>query len=255
MDIIVIGGGCYGTFQTRRLLKAIEAGRIDRDSRIVIVDRNESPPAMAEFVNDRRIVFAKADWSSFLSDYFLNYSGGSGDQLIPAHIAPHLLFEVCSNYLRIKGGCSVEFEEVGTTFDLPFEKISGTTKYISAAAWLCPFSCIEPTVCPAIKAQRTWDLSRLVPVRVAASADITIVFKTAHYAWGVSSIPTDGILESCRLILERACASEKPPLKAVVATTSNCHGAVGSMKITPPSRSVTEDRKPRGEKSVIADVA
>ncbi|MBX8637594.1 MAG: hypothetical protein KIY11_04445 [Thermoplasmata archaeon] len=255
VDIIVIGGGCYGTFQTRRLLKAIGAGRIGGNARIVIVDRNESPPARTEFGDNGRVVFAKSDWSSFLSDYVLSYSAGRGDQLIPAHIAPHLLFDVCSNYLRVRGGHAVEFIPVVTTFDLPFEKSNGTTKYISAAAWLCPFSCIEPSVCPAIKGERTWDLSTLVPARVGRSADMTIVFKTTHYAWGVSSISLDSIFESCESLLNRALASGDGGLTAVVATTSNCHGAVGLMKITARPGAAGHAIRLQDSKSVIADVA
>ncbi len=251
MDIIVIGGGCYGTFQTRRLLKAIDAGRIGADARIVIIDRNGSPPAKAEFSGDSRVVFAKSDWSSFLTSYFLEYAGND-DQLIPAHIAPHLLFEVCSNYLRMKGGFSVEFIPVNAVFDLPFEKSSGTTKYISAAAWLCPFSCIEPSICPAIKGERTWDLSTLVPEKIGTAADATLVFKTTHFAWGVSSIPSDSIYESCKSLLFRATGSGDEGLTAAVATTSNCHGAVGVMRIR--HRHVPGNPVP-DENSVVTDVA
>ena len=106
MDIIVIGGGCYGTFQTRRLLKAIDAGRIGADARIVIIDRNGSPPAKAEFSGDSRVVFAKSDWSSFLTSYFLEYAG-NGDQLIPAHIAPHLLFDLTEFIRKNRLMCNI----------------------------------------------------------------------------------------------------------------------------------------------------
>ncbi len=232
VDIIVIGGGCYGSFQTRRLLKAIDAGRIDAGAKIMVIDRNESPPARAEFAGNDRVTLVKSDWSSYLTGYFLEYEHGSGGHLIPAHIAPHLLFEVCSNFLRARGGYAVEFVPVTTTFGLPFEKESGKTRYISAAAWLCPFSCIEPSVCPAIKAERNWDLSALVPERAGSSADITLVFKTTHFAWGVSSISSDSIFESCSLLLSRVRTSDRDSFTAVIATTSNCHGAVGSMKIS-----------------------
>jgi len=230
VQITVIGGGCYGVFQTRRLLKAMDAGKIPEGS-IVVVDRNVAPPASLEFREDSRVRVVESDWSEYLADYFLHADVGREDQLIPAHIAPHLLFNLCGAYLRNSGISNIEQVPVTVEFGLPFEKLSGDMRFISAAAWLCPFSCIEPSVCPAIKSERTWDLSTIVPDKMSNSADRIIVFKTTHYAWGVGSISSSHIAESCRRLADEIRSLRNIDMTVAIATTSNCHGVVGMLRI------------------------
>ena len=42
---IVIGGGCFGGHHVRHIEKGRSRGRISPEARIVVVDRNERPPA------------------------------------------------------------------------------------------------------------------------------------------------------------------------------------------------------------------
>ncbi|MBX8631613.1 MAG: hypothetical protein KIY12_04500 [Thermoplasmata archaeon] len=231
MRITVVGGGCYGIRQTRSLLKAMDAGKIAGGT-IVVVDRNVEPPAAAEFAGERRVKTIVSDWLSYLLRYFLDGEISAGDQLIPAHIAPHLLFDLTAEYLRKRDGIEVRQVSVESVFGLPFEKASGSVRYISAAAWLCPFSCIEPAICPAIRSERTWDLSKLVPEKMSDDADAVVVYKTEHYAWGVGSIPVSGILNSLSGLEELIEASGKNIIRIGVATTSNCHGVVGLMHVS-----------------------
>ena len=232
MNLIVIGGGCFGKVQTGRLLTAMDRGLI-RKSLIVVVDRNRDHPAGTAYMGRKEVSFVQSDWSSYLKEYFSGYRQGSGDQLVPAHIAPHLLFESASSEVGARTGRKVVFEPVTDSFGLPFEKEApGGIRYISAAAWLCPFSCIEPEVCPATRGPRDWDLSHLVPKVMKKSADMCVVFKTTHYAWGVGTISCDSIAASYESIAALVGNAGGKSVRVAVATTSNCHGVVGMLRIT-----------------------
>jgi hypothetical protein len=211
----------------------MDAGKIHEGS-IVVVDRNSAPRASLEFRGEHRVRTVMADWSEYLADYFLHASVGREDQLIPAHIAPHLLFDLCARYLRSRGISQIESLPVTAEFGLPFEKLSGGMRFISAAAWLCPFSCIEPSVCPAIKSERTWDLSTLVPRIMSNLADRVVVFKTTHYAWGVGSISSAHIASSLSSLADEVQSLHESEMNIVVATTSNCHGVVGMLRAHKP---------------------
>ena len=43
---IVFGGGCFGTHHVRHIEKGRKRGRISPDARIIMVDRNDHPPAL-----------------------------------------------------------------------------------------------------------------------------------------------------------------------------------------------------------------
>ncbi len=231
MKLIVIGGGCFGTTQARRLIAAMERGIIGM-SEVVVVDRNSDPPARAALEGESRVTFVKSGWFDYLDGYFGLQPGTTGDQLIPAHIAPHLLLEVAMSRIRRETGRSVALEPVRETFKLPFEKEGDNgVKYISAAAWLCPFACIEPEVCPAIRGRRDWDLSSLVPSVMGGVTDMTVVFKTTHFAWGVGTIPCDLIASSYGSVVKMLRSDERRSYSVAVATTSNCHGVVGMLRI------------------------
>lgn len=231
MDIIVIGGGCFGTTQTGRLLTAMSRGVV-KEARIVVVDRNFNTRARDKFGGDPNVTFVKSDWYDYLGAYFSNPAHG-GDRIVPAHIAPHLLFQVAVSNVAIRTGRRVDMESVNGTFDLPFDKAGeGGIRYISAAAWLCPFACIEPEICPAIRGSRDWDLSRIVPEVMKQETDMSVVFKTTHFAWGVGTIGCGDISSSYDSIVRLAESNPGRSLHIAIATTSNCHGVVGQLKIS-----------------------
>jgi hypothetical protein len=64
-DIVVVGGGCYGSYYVRQLRRARDAGAV-RWERLVVVDRNsecrvhEAPEG---------ITFIEREWGSFFAEY------------------------------------------------------------------------------------------------------------------------------------------------------------------------------------------
>lgn len=227
MEIVVIGGGCYGTTQTQRLLRAMEMHAIPR-SDIVVVDRNARPMA-AEIVKSDMVRFVRSEWEEFLINYLRSYEHGSG-MLVPAHISPHLLLNVSARLISEKAGFGWRKETLDAHFNLPFDKESNGVRYISRAAWLCPFSCIEPEMCPAIRAPRDWDLSITVAQKMDEMGIPSAVFKVVHYAWGVGTIGFDDISLAINRHADRI-GREKGG-KLAVATTSNCHGVVGLVEFS-----------------------
>lgn len=209
----------------------MDRGMIGRSS-IIVVDRNGDHQAARAYGGRKEVSFVQSDWSLFLKSYFSGYRHGSGDMLVPAHIAPHLLFESAMSEVEARTGRRAVLEPVRDSFGLPFEKEGpGGIRYISAAAWLCPFSCIEPEICPAIRGPRDWDLSSMVPDIMGKSVDMSVVFKTTHYAWGVGTIPCDSIDASYESMARLARGAGERSVRVAVATTSNCHGVVGLLRI------------------------
>ncbi|MEM3852533.1 MAG: hypothetical protein QXP70_05980 [Methanomassiliicoccales archaeon] len=225
MNIHILGGGCYGYSQASLLLKAMDRGALERSS-LILVDRNEKPPAMERLMDDR-VKHVRADWAEYLKDYFEHYNG-QNDRLVPAHIAPHLLMQVTAALLSKRTGLECHMDRVSDDFNLPFKKVVDGTLFISAAAWLCPFSCIEPEVCPAIRKERDWDLGVIVPEAMKRDCDTTLLFKTRHFVWGVGSIPCQEIDAS--LHYGEELLLKKGRGRLAVATTSNCHGAVSVLR-------------------------
>src|SRR6476619_7642382 len=101
---IVFGGGCFGTHHVRHIEKGRKRGRIGPDARIVMVDRNEHPPALDEpEVGDNPLVtFVQSDWLEYMK---ANWDTLPPDtEVVPAPVAPHLAFEWLVWSLRARLG-------------------------------------------------------------------------------------------------------------------------------------------------------
>src|SRR5205823_3683929 len=105
-DVMVIGGGCYGTFYAGQLAKAKARGRADYRC-VVVVDRDPGCRARTELgeAPDRR--FVSRDWSA----YFATALGGATrprpdepqDYIVPSPLMPHLMVEWVR--ARAREGC------------------------------------------------------------------------------------------------------------------------------------------------------
>lgn len=226
MLYVVIGGGCWGSFHTRLLLKAHDAGRIALNS-VVVVDRNPAPPARAEFGHDARARFAQADWLEWYVAEIDRLPPST--QIVPAPIAPHL---ACQWLLRTAAprlpGHALDVVPMAHCFGLPYEHLAPDgCRYISAAAWACPTTCRAPAICPAIQAERTWDLGAILRALAASSEagiDLALVFQGEHQAFGLETISVARLLEARDRFV--TVAAQPPPRRLMVATISPCHGVV-----------------------------
>jgi len=122
--------------------------------------------------------------------------------------------------------------DIPTPYDRPGS--NDATRYVSWADWICPTHCIEPALCPAIGAPRTWEMSDTVtalaeelrssgrPVKGPA------LFICKHQVFGVGMFSAESVRNGDRLV-EAAGASGEA--EVLIGTISSCHGALNLLRI------------------------
>jgi hypothetical protein len=218
--LAVIGGGFFGSYHARQLLKAVRSGRLAGE-RIVVVDRSASCAAAAEFAGCGEVSLVESDWLAFLG-WWLR-SAAESDQLVPAPLAPHLTWS------WLAGELAASPAPAPRGWNLPYE-VPGAdgAVYLSAAGWTCPATCVEPAHCPALHAPRNWDLAAMIESGASKRGYVPAVFRCVHLANGVSAIAA-GELQAARQRLAEADGSAE----ALVATSSRCHAAIGALRFGP----------------------
>jgi len=189
-ELLVLGGDSFGEYHARQLRRAA-AGNV-------------------------RVV--TSDWLEELGEWIPNAS--PDDQLVPGPMMPHLLWQ------WLAGELGAEAAPPPRAWGLPFEKPGPAGElYLSAAAWVCPATCIEPAHCPVLHAPRDWDLGDIIESRALAEGLRPAVFRCVHYAGGVGTVAASA--------LQAAAAAPSGPNGILVATTSRCHAAVGCLSLEP----------------------
>jgi hypothetical protein len=228
-----VGGGCYGTFYASQLAKAKARGKVDFRT-VIVVDRDPDCRARRELGDapDRR--FVTQDWTVFFDGFFTD---AVDDHVVPSPHMPHLMFEWVLR--RARGhwpGRAVTVEPVPGEIGTPYDRTAADqTRYISFADWICPTHCIEPALCPAIGAPRTWEMGDAVRAlaerlrregrRVAGPA----LFVCRHHVFGVGTFAADAVLAGDRLVAEAGASGE--PAEVLVGTISSCHGALNLLRL------------------------
>jgi hypothetical protein len=239
-DVVVIGGGCYGTFYARQLAKAKAKGKAQY-RRVVVVDRVARCRARTELgeVPDR--AFAVEEWSAFF-DRFLAAArppapGEPQDYIVPSPLMPHLMFEWLLRRARQRWPeRPVEVAPVPGELGMPYDRAApDDTRYVSFADWICPTHCVEPAVCPAIGALRSWEMGDAIGAlagRLRAAGRPVFgpaLFVCRHHVFGVGTFAVAAVLEGDQIV-GRAGASAGPA-EVLVGTISSCHGAVNLLRI------------------------
>ena len=250
-DVIVIGGGCYGTFYAAQLAKAKARGKAVYRN-VVVVDRDPRCRARLELPEVADRMFVTGDWDAF-GDHFLtsgrpSKSSEPRDYIVPSPHMPHLLFEWVLRRARARF-TDRRFDVVAVpgTLGTPYERTADDrTRYVSFADWVCPTHCIEPDICPAIGRARTWEMPdaiRALAERLRAGGGRVLgpaLFVCRHHVYGVGTVPADAVLEGERLVAEAARESEGATV--LIGTVSSCHGALNLLSIEPtPAPSAVGD--------------
>ncbi|MHB1328896.1 MAG: hypothetical protein ACYC2K_11910 [Gemmatimonadales bacterium] len=236
-DVVIIGGGCYGSFYAAQLTEAALRGKI-RFSSVIVVDRNPQCQAVQEGRIAAPIGLAVSEWGAFL-DGFLDRpapsAGQPDDAIVPSPLMPHLMAEWLVRVgHRAAPGRSFEAIPVDQPAGTPYDRIGpGGNRYVSFADWLCPTHCIEPHVCPVIRAPRTWEMAdTIVDYTNRLGRDRPMLgpalFITRHRAFGVGMFDL-GEVRAARAWMDRAIATDGV-VDLVVGTISACHGAVGVVR-------------------------
>lgn len=247
-DIVVVGGGCYGTFYATQLAKAKTRGKAEFRT-VVVVDRDPDCRARRELPDapDRR--FVTSEWDAFFDHFFFTSSPAPGDaardHVVPSPHMSHLMFEWVVRRTQARFPSRVlEVVPVPGNLATPYDRTaSDRTRYVSFADWVCPTHCIEPAICPAIGAPRTWEM----PDAVRGLADRLreqgewvagpALFVCRHHVFGVGTFTVDTVLDGERVVAETA---RRPQGGLVlVGTVSACHGAVNLLRIGPQPSAIS----------------
>jgi hypothetical protein len=255
-DVIVVGGGCYGTFYAGQLAKAKEKGRA-RFRKVVVVDREPGCRAQRELGGAPDREFVASDWAAYF-DAFLGGArrasaeggGEPQDYIVPSPLMPHLMFEWVLRRARARWpGRPVAVQPVPGTLGTPYDRTAPDhTRYVSFADWICPTHCIEPAICPAIGGPRTWEMRTAIEqlserLRAAGEPVVgTALFVCRHHVFGVGTFAVDAVLEGDAVV--RAAGASPEPASVLVGTISSCHGAVNLLTIGPSLTVLDRPRPP-----------
>jgi hypothetical protein len=232
---VVVGGGCYGTFYASQLAKAKARGKTDYRT-VVVVDRDADCRARRELGPAADRQFTVSEWTTFFDDFLLD---AVDDYIVPSPHMPHLMFEWVLRRARARWPeRAVSVEPVPGEFPTPYDRPSGgadETRYVSWADWICPTHCIEPALCPAIGAPRTWEMSdsvRDLAERLRASGRPVsgpALFVCKHQVFGVGMFAAEAVRAGDRLVEE--AGSTSAPAEILVGTISSCHGALNLLTL------------------------
>lgn len=254
-DIVVVGGGCYGSYYVRQLRRAREAGALTWE-RLVVVDRN---PDCAVSEDAEGITLISREWGSFFAEYLgaaaereIGANDGTGskgdssaggdaarDAIVPSPLMPHLMGQWVVSRARARWpGRTIRTAPLQGAVDVPWQRTGDDgTHYVSFATWECPINCIEPRTCPHTRGPRAWSLpptlrafveqERLRGRRLEGPA----VFHCVHRAYGVGMFGVDEVLAADALVARTAAGRAASVL---IGTVSHCHGALGVLELAAP---------------------
>ena len=240
--IVVVGGGCYGSYYVRQLLRAERAGALTWEQ-LVVVDRDPGCAVSRLGPGERppRLRLVVAPWDEFFAEFL---SGAANDvervtdAIVPSPLMPHLMADWLAGRARDRWpGRSVRIAPIDALPSIPWQR-SGEdgTRYVSFAEWICPINCIEPARCPATRGPRSWSLPVALTSRSPGDAprDATaapLLFHCTHRAYGVGMIDVRDVVRADASIAARGSAAEAAFL---VGTVSHCHGALRCITIGAP---------------------
>jgi len=239
-DVVVIGGGCYGTFYAGQLAKARERGKA-HFRRVVVVDRDPACRARVELGEARDRAYVVREWGDYLGELLGGAASasttGSEDYIVPSPLMPHLMFQWLLARARERWpGRAIDAAPVPGAPGTPYDRTGADrTRFVSFADWICPTHCIEPAVCPAIGSARTWEMGDAIRglterLRVAGEpVHGPALFVCRHHVFGVGTFAVDAVLAGDAVV--RAAGASGAAAAVLVGTISSCHGALNMLRI------------------------
>ena len=182
-----------------------------------------------------------SDWTAFFDDWLSGTrrtaDGAQDDQIVPSPHMPHLMFEWVLRRARSRWPeRALSVAPVPGALPTPYDQPGAEhTRYVSWADWICPTHCIEPALCPAIGAPRTWEMAdtvRELAERLRAAGRPVqgpALFVCKHQVFGVGMFSVDAVLAGDRLVAQAGAAGD--PAEIVVGTISSCHGALNLVSL------------------------
>jgi hypothetical protein len=241
--IVVIGGGCYGSYYVRQLGRADAAGVLTW-SQMVVVDRDPSCAVArglaAGEVTTPRVHVEVNDWRTFFRGYLdaacEDAAGTAADAIVPSPLMPHLMFEwVLARAVSRWPKRVIAVKPLQTIPDMPWQRTGADgTHYVSFAEWVCPVNCVEPATCPKTRGPRWWTMPAAIDSYVAAARASgehlagPVIFHCTHRAYGVGMFDTATAVQADAVIRE---LPRETPAAVLVGTVSHCHGALSVVTV------------------------
>ena len=238
-DIVIVGGGCYGTFYAGQLERARTRNRVGY-RRLLIIDRDPACQMAQLPAEDRTRQLIVEEWGSFFDHYLAGVpsvtAGDPADAIVPSPLMPHLMYQWLVRRAQARWpGRPVETRPVTVAPGTPYDASAPDgTRYVSFADWICPTHCIEPAGCPVIRAPRTWEMSDAMgglvrQLDVSHATVGPVLFVCEHRVFGVGMFDVIEVLAGDALVADAG----KPgsPVDVLVGTVSSCHGAVNLLHL------------------------
>lgn len=236
--IVVIGGGCYGSWYTQQLSRAYSRNAIEVRE-IVVVDRNPECRVAKELALDAYgslpVRLHTGTWGSYLASWMAQpIDSLELDAMVPSPLMPHLCLDWLLERARARWpDRTIAVEPLPAVPAVPWERAAPDGRhYVSFATWTCPVNCIEPARCPATRGPRDWSLPPSMRAFVEDQRerlDHALIFHCEHRTYGVGMIDAATIARSAHALDD---AADGTPLRLLVGTVSHCHGALGVLSIS-----------------------
>src|ERR671920_1144810 len=94
-DIVIVGGGCYGTFYAGQLARAHARGRVAY-RQLLVVDQNPNCQIIRDLDVDPNRQLVVREWGDFFDEYLAGTStpvGSPPDAIVPSPLMPHLMYQ------------------------------------------------------------------------------------------------------------------------------------------------------------------
>jgi hypothetical protein len=264
-EIVVCGGGCYGGYYVRQLLRARAAGALDVGT-ITVVDqdpdapvlrlitaierddqdgvhrhawrmraRDASAPAGEDAIglyHNAPLKAACEPWADFFRRWFSVSDEEAGERraVVPSPLMPNLLADWVGERIRAhRPAVQLARVPLSVTPYTPWQRASADpSHYASFATWMCPINCIEPPRCPETRGPRDWSM----PVTVAATAAAAAaagqgydVVAVFHTTHRLYGVGMFDRQDAGAADRRIADAPQERPLRVLVASASHCHAA------------------------------
>jgi hypothetical protein len=238
-DVVIVGGGCYGTFYAGQLERARERGKAVY-RRLLIVDRDPECQFARELGDDESRELVVREWGDFFDGYLehvrLPSRAEPGDTIVPSPLMPHLMYQWLVRRAQTRWPDRlIETRPVGRGPGTPYDvSAPDGSRYVSYADWTCPTHCIEPAICPVIRAPRSWEMSEAME-ELRRGLDNSrptagpVLFVCEHRVFGVGMFDVAAVLSGDAVVTE--AGSAQSPVDVLVGTVSSCHGAVNLLHL------------------------
>ena len=238
-DIVIIGGGCYGSFYASQLMRAVDRDRAEF-RRLLVVDRDPACRFAREIGPGEGRELILQDWDHFFDEFLpgtaIDPPDGPADTIVPSPLMPHLMYHWLVRQAQARWPDRlVETKPVPAAAGTPYDvSAPDGTRYVSYADWICPTHCIEPALCPVIRAPRTWDMADAMEGltrrlgRTAPTAG-PVLLVCEHRVFGVGMFDASAVVAGNAVVATAGAPGTS--VDVVVGTISHCHGAVNLLHL------------------------